>query len=74
MEHGRSSFARAATAGLAGEALLFAGGLTWLTALTHSLAQALRFGLYWFIFAEVIKVMLAAALASRRRRWKKLVD
>jgi len=72
MERGRSSFARAATAGLAGEAVLFAGGLIWLTALTHSFAQAVRFGLYWFIFAEVIKVMSAAALASRWRRWKKL--
>ena len=74
MERGRSSFARGATAGLAGEAVLFAGGLIWLTALTHSFAQAVRFGLYWFIFAEVIKVMSAAALASRWRRWKKLVD
>jgi len=73
-ERGRSSFARAATAALAGEVVLFAGGLTWLTALTHSFAQAVRFGLYWFIFAEVIKVMSAAALASRWRRWKKLVD
>ena len=74
MERGRNSFARAALAGLAGEAVLFAGGLTWLAALTHSFAQAVRFGLYWFIFAEVIKVMSAAALANRWRRWKKLVD
>jgi hypothetical protein len=32
--------------------------------LTHSLAQALRFGLYWFVFAEIIKVMLAAAVST----------
>jgi len=74
MERGRKSFARAALAGLAGEVVLFAGGLTWLTALTHSFAQAVRFGLYWFIFAEVIKVMSAAALANRCCRWKKLID
>jgi hypothetical protein len=24
----------------------------------------LRFGLYWFVFAEVIKVMLAAAVST----------
>jgi len=27
-----------------------------------------RFGLYWFVFAEVIKVMAAAAVAVRLRR------
>jgi biotin transporter BioY len=31
--------------------------------LTHSLSQAVQFGLYWFVFAEVIKIMLAAVLA-----------
>jgi biotin transport system substrate-specific component len=74
MERGRSSFARAALAGLAGEVVLFAAGLIWLAALTHSFAEAARFGLYAFVFAEVIKVMSAAALASRWRRWKKFVD
>ncbi|MBA3912454.1 MAG: biotin transporter BioY [Acidobacteriales bacterium] len=64
MERGRSTFARAATAGLLAEILLFVGGLTWLGVLTHSFAQAIRFGLYWFVFAEVIKVMFAAAAAS----------
>ena len=68
IERGRNSFARAAIAGLAGEVILFAGGLTWLAMLTRSFAQALRFGLYWFIFAEIIKVMSAAALTSRWRR------
>jgi biotin transport system substrate-specific component len=71
MERGRTSFVRAAIAGLAGEVLLFAGGITWLAVLTHSFAQAVRFGFYWFIFAEVIKVMSAAALANGwRRSWK----
>jgi biotin transport system substrate-specific component len=71
LERGRSSFARAALAGLAGEVVLFAAGLIWLAGLTHSFAQAARFGLYGFIFAEVIKVMSVAALASR---WKKFAD
>lgn len=64
IERGRSTFARAAFAGLLAEILLFVGGLMWLGLLTHSFAQAVRFGLYWFVFAEVIKVMFAAAAAS----------
>ena len=65
MEHGRKSFARAAVGGLLGEVLLFTGGLAWLTILTHSVAQAFRWGLYWFLFAEIIKVLVAAGIASR---------
>ena len=65
MEHGRRSFARAAAAGFVGEILLFASGLTWLGILTHSMAQAIRWGLYWFVFAEVIKVMVVAGIAAR---------
>jgi len=68
MEHGRKSFARAALGGLLGELLLFTGGLTWLAVLTHSVAQAFRWGLYWFVFAEVIKVMMAAGIAARWQR------
>jgi biotin transport system substrate-specific component len=67
-ERGAKSFARAAAAGLLAEVLLFAGGLAWLYALTHSLAKAAYLGLYWFLAAEVIKVMFAAAIASRWRR------
>ena len=59
-ERGKQTFARAAFAALAGETLLFAFGLSWLYTMTHSLARAIALGLYWFIFAEVIKVMLAA--------------
>jgi biotin transport system substrate-specific component len=70
-ERGRSTFARAATAGLAAETLLFAVGLTWLAIWTHSLAQAFRFGLYWFISAEIIKIFFAAAIAARFRRMVK---
>ncbi|MGA9558198.1 MAG: biotin transporter BioY, partial [Terriglobales bacterium] len=61
-------FAWAALAGVAGELVLFAGGLGWLFMLTHSLAQALRWGLYWFVFAEVIKIMLASGIA---RGWSR---
>jgi biotin transport system substrate-specific component len=68
MEHGRKSFARAAMGGLLGEVVLFGGGLTWLAVLTHSVAQAFRWGLYWFLFAEVIKVMMAAGIAARWQR------
>ena len=67
-ERGTKSFLRAATAGLLAEILLFAGGLTWLYIFTHSLAKAAYFGLYWFLAAEVIKVMLAAGIAVRWRR------
>jgi biotin transport system substrate-specific component len=68
MEHGRKSFARAAVGGLLGEVVLFAGGLAWLAVLTHSVTQAFRWGLYWFLFAEVIKVMMAAGIVTRWQR------
>ncbi|HKN33338.1 MAG TPA: biotin transporter BioY [Terriglobales bacterium] len=67
-EQGKRTFARAAVAGLLAEIVLFAGGIAWLAVLTHSLAQAVRWGFYWFVFAEVIKVMFAAAVAVRTRR------
>jgi biotin transport system substrate-specific component len=65
MEHGRKTFARAAIGGLLAEIVLFIGGLAWLSVLTHSIAQAFRWGLYWFLFAEVIKVLMAAGIATR---------
>lgn len=68
MERGRKTFARAAFAGLLGEVVLFTLGLTWLAILTHSVTQAFCWGLQWFIFAEVIKVMFAAAVASQMQR------
>jgi biotin transport system substrate-specific component len=64
-EQGPKTFLRAAIAGFLAEILLFAGGLTWLYIFTHSLAKAAYLGLYWFLAAEVIKVMLAAAIATR---------
>src|SRR5579862_7247879 len=67
MENGKRSFSRALTAATVAEITLFAAGVSWLAILTHSFAQAWRFGLYWFAFAEVIKIMFAAAAANRLR-------
>jgi biotin transport system substrate-specific component len=68
MEHGRKGFARAAIGGFLGDVVLFTGGLAWLAVLTHSVVRAFRWGLYWFVFAEVIKVMMAAGIAARWQR------
>jgi biotin transport system substrate-specific component len=67
-ERGNRTFTRAVVASLMAEILLFVGGLSWLYVFTHSLAKAAYFGLYWFVAAEVIKVMLAAGIATRWRR------
>jgi biotin transport system substrate-specific component len=67
-ERSSRHFGWAALAAFAGEIVLFAGGLGYLFAITHSLAQAARWGLYWFVFAEVIKIMLAAAAATQWNR------
>jgi biotin transport system substrate-specific component len=67
-EHSAKSFVRAALAGLSAEVVLFAGGLTWLYIFTHSLAKAAYLGLYWFVAAEIMKVMFAAAIAVRWHR------
>src|SRR5207244_7507194 len=68
VERGKKNFTRAAVAGLLAEVVLFASGISWLVAFTHSFALALRFGLYWFVFAEVIKIMAAAAIATGWQR------
>jgi biotin transport system substrate-specific component len=70
--NGKKSFSRAVLACVLAEIYLFAGGLSWLAILSHSFAQAIRFGLYWFIFAEVIKIMSAAALASGWQRFHRV--
>jgi biotin transport system substrate-specific component len=67
-ERSAKSFVRAAIASLSAEILLFAGGLTWLYVYTHSFARAAYLGLYWFLAAEVMKVMFAAAIAQRWSR------
>ena len=68
-ENGKPTFARAARAAIAGELVLFGLGIAWLYILTHSVRQALTFGLYWFIFAEIMKVMFAAGMV---RGWQGL--
>jgi biotin transport system substrate-specific component len=72
MERGTSSFVRAAIAGVAAEAVLFAGGIGWLAYWTHSLSKAIFLGFYAFVFAEIIKIMVAAAVGSRLRRSTKV--
>jgi biotin transport system substrate-specific component len=71
-EKSSRNFFGASLAALAAEIVLFAGGLAWLTILTHSAEQAFRFGFYWFVFAEVIKIFMAAGVASRWNRWRAL--
>jgi biotin transport system substrate-specific component len=68
----KKTFTRAATACVLAEIFLFVCGLSWLAVLTHSVALAIRFGFYWFVFAEVIKIMSAAALASGWQRFHKV--
>jgi biotin transport system substrate-specific component len=66
-ERDRPSFARSALAATAAEIFLFAAGVSWLMFLFHvPLVRAAQFGLYPFFFAEVMEVLLAAAIASRR--------
>ncbi|HZR58802.1 MAG TPA: biotin transporter BioY [Terriglobales bacterium] len=61
---GKSTFARAAMASLLAEIVLFAGGISWLAVLTHSVTRALQAGLYPFIPGAIIKIMFAAGIAS----------
>lgn len=64
----RPSFARSALAATIAEIFLFASGVSWLMILFHvPLVRAAQFGLYPFFFAEVMKVLLAAGIASRPR-------
>jgi biotin transport system substrate-specific component len=67
-EHSSRRFGWAALSAVAAELVLFVAGLSWLAVLTHSVSLALRYGLYWFVFAEVIKVLMAAAVSARWHR------
>jgi biotin transport system substrate-specific component len=64
-EHTERRFVWAAFSAMVAEVVLFAGGVSWLAVIYHSVARALSFGLYWFVFAEIIKVLMAAAVAAR---------
>ena len=68
LESGKRTFGRAILASFSGEVVLFLAGLSWLAILTHSFSLAIRFGLYWFVFAEIIKIMMAAAFANSLAR------
>jgi len=63
MERGSKGFWRAILAGTLAEIVLFAGGIGWLAVWTHSLSLALRFGLYSFVFAELLKIVWAAGIS-----------
>jgi len=64
-ERGAPSFARNVFAGVVAEVLLFASGIIWLQIATGSWRKAFAFGLAPFLFAEVMKVMLASAAARK---------
>jgi biotin transport system substrate-specific component len=64
-ERGTASFVRNLAAGLVAELVLFASGIAWLQIMTGSWQRAVAFGLAPFVFAEVVKVMLAAAAARK---------
>jgi biotin transport system substrate-specific component len=71
-ERSRRTFARVITAAVAGEIVLFAGGLAWLVLWTGgSWGRAAQFGLYPFLFAEVAKVMAAAGISRRLPSFQK---
>jgi len=67
-ERGTRSFTRNLIGGASAEIVLFLCGIAWLAGLTRSWQHAAAFGLYPFFAAEVMKVMLAAALARRLQR------
>lgn len=68
-ERGAKSFTRSLLAATAAEVVLFASGISWLAVLTHTpILRAASFGLYPFVFAEVMKVMASAGLSSRISR------
>ena len=67
-ERGAASFARNLTAGFVAELVLFASGIAWLQVVTGSWQRAVAFGLAPFLFAEIMKIMLAAAAARRLQR------
>src|SRR5215467_5632793 len=53
---------------LIGLAIIFIGGLSWLTTLTHSVPVAAAQGLLPFVALDVIKVLVAAAILPRAWR------
>ncbi len=65
-ERGNKNFVRFLIASVSAEVLLFASGISWLAMVAHTgVSQAVRFALYPFVFAEVMKVMAAAGGAKK---------
>lgn len=74
-EHGRRTIARMSAAAVAGEVLLFIGGIAWLMTIAHvPFRQAANWGFYPFAFFEIIKIMAAVALSVRLHRSTKLAS
>jgi biotin transport system substrate-specific component len=67
-ERGEAGFTRNLVGAIVAEIVLFAAGISWLAIMMHSWRQAAFFGLYPFLFAEVSKILVAAAGAARLRR------
>ena len=67
-ERGAASFSRNLAGGFIAELVLFASGIAWLQVMTGSWQRAVAFGLAPFLFAEIMKVMLAAAGARKLQR------
>jgi biotin transport system substrate-specific component len=67
-ERGSASFGKNLIGGVVAELVLFAAGISWLAVMTGSWQRAVAFGLAPFIFAEVVKVMVAAAAARPLQR------
>lgn len=63
-----TSFRRNVVAGIIAEIVLFGAGIAWLAVVTRSWQRAVAFGLMPFLFAEIMKVMMAAAVALRLQR------
>src|SRR3954447_9065616 len=68
-ERGTKSVTRSLLAATVAEVVLFASGISWLAVMTHTpILRAASFGLYPFVFAEVMKVMASAGISSRLSR------
>jgi biotin transport system substrate-specific component len=64
------TFSRALLAGAVANILLFISGVSWMISVFHlSFAQAITLGLYPFFFGEIVKIMAAAGIAVRFRRF-----
>lgn len=72
-ERGNRNLLRMSVAAIAGELVLFAGGITWLISLTGvPFGQAANWGVYPFAFAEIAKIMAAVGSSLRLHRSSRL--